>query len=106
MGKNLSQLILRIRNILQAWFYIDEDTGVIMPGKYDNSGFRSREQVATDILRFHHRRNRIILYNFQNCPHIVPPYPEGATIKDVKVQGQLLRQWLMTAQTAKVSMRF
>ena len=60
---------------------------------------KAEEQVATDIFKVSITGGIELSYIIsQNCPHIAPPYPEGATIKDVKVQGQLLRQWLMTAQ--------
>ena len=78
----------------RAWFYIDEDTGVVMPGENTIIQVfpKAEEQVATDIFKVSITGGIELSYIIsQNCPHIAPPYPEGATIKDVKVQGSTIK---------------
>ena len=78
----------------RAWFYIDEDTGVVMPGENTIIQVfpKVEEQVATDIFKVSITGGIELSYIIsQNCPHIAPPYPEGATIKDVKVQGSTIK---------------
>ena len=53
---------------------------------------KAEEQVATDIFKVSITGGIELSYIIsQNCPHIAPPYPEGATIKDVKVQGSTIK---------------
>ena len=53
---------------------------------------KKEEQVATDIFKVSITGGIELSYIIsQNCPHIAPPYPEGATIKDVKVQGSTIK---------------
>ena len=78
----------------RAWFYIDEDTGVVMPGENTIIQVfpKAEEQVATDIFKVSITGGIELSYIIsQNCPHIAPPYPEGATIKDVKVQEATIK---------------
>ena len=77
-----------------AWFDNDEDTGVLMPGESTVIVLHAKaeEQVATDIFKVFITGGIELSYTIsQNCPHIAPPYPEGATIKDVKVQGSTIK---------------
>ena len=77
-----------------AWFDNDEDTGVLMPGESTVIVLHAKaeEQVATDIFKVFITGGIELSYTIsQNCPHIAPPYPEGATIKDVKVQGATIK---------------
>ncbi|MED9968225.1 MAG: hypothetical protein UFJ18_15815 [Blautia sp.] len=77
-----------------AGFYNQEPTKVIMPGESKEIVLdpKAEEQVATDIFKVSITGGIELSYTIsQNCPHIAPPYPEGATLKDVKVQGSTIK---------------
>ena len=92
-GKN--PVTVDFENTEHFWAYLDDyETGVIMPGEGTTVYLRPKkeEQVATDIFKVSITGGIELSYIIsQNCPHIAPPYPEGATIKDVKVQGSTIK---------------
>ncbi|WP_155512373.1 hypothetical protein, partial [Blautia obeum] len=81
-GKN--PVTVDFENTEHFWAYLDDyETGVIMPGEGTTVYLRPKkeEQVATDIFKVSITGGIELSYIIsQNCPHIAPPYPEGATI--------------------------
>ncbi len=74
MGKNLSHVDFEDTEHFRAWFYIDEDTGLLLcRGKYEQvfSSEKAEEQVATDIFKVSITGGIELSYIIsQNCPHI------------------------------------
>lgn len=78
----------------RAWFYDDQDTGVVMPGEYTTIQVfpKAHEQVATDIFKVSITGGIELSYTVsQNCPHIPPAYPDPTEIRDISVQGAVVK---------------
>ena len=92
-GKN--PVTVDFENTEHFWAYLDdyETGGYYARRRYNGlSSSEKGRQVATDIFKVSITGGIELSYIIsQNCPHIAPPYPEGATIKDVKVQGSTIK---------------